>query len=139
MGIPGTRKPGFSYGWLVLTCHRPSPGPGFNTSESRAEGRSHKTPSVAREGCNPWMINFQKQDKEWKVLIDRGANGGIAGKELRVIDPELDQETIDMCGIDNRQIKGLKTVSVGVVDSTFGEIIIILHQQARMPDGKTIL
>ena len=57
-----------------------------------------------------------------------------------MIDPELDQGTIDMCGIDNHHIKGLKIVSVGgVVNSTFGEIIIILHQQARMPDGKTIL
>jgi hypothetical protein len=45
-----------------------------------------------------------------------------------------------MCGIDNHQIKGLKIVSVGgVVHSTFGEIIIVLHQQVRMPDETTIL
>jgi hypothetical protein len=42
--------------------------------------------------------------------------------------------------LTTNQIKGLKVVSVGgVVDSKFGEIIIILHQQARMPDEKTIL
>jgi hypothetical protein len=95
---------------------------------------------MAREGRDPWRINFQRQDKEWKILVDRGANGGITGRELRVIGTELDQGTIDMCGIDNHQVKGLKIVSVGgEVKSTFGEIIIILHQQERIPDGKTIL
>jgi hypothetical protein len=30
-----------------------------------------------------------------------------------MIDPELDQGTIDMCGIDNHQVKRLMIVSVG--------------------------
>ena len=84
----------------MFTCHRPSPKKGTNTSDSRVEGRSYKTPPIAQEDCKPRKVYFQRQDREWKVLIDRGANGGIAGKELRVIDPELDQGTIDMYGID---------------------------------------
>ena len=72
--------------------------------------------------------------------MDRGANGGIAVSDTRIIDPELDQGSIDLCGIDNHTVRNLKIVTVGAVaNSSWGEIIIILFQLASMPDGKTIL
>ena len=73
-----------------------------------------------------------------KALIDRGANGGLAGDNVRVI--AKSDRTVDVSGIDNHEMNNLAIVSVGgVVNTQRGEVIAILNQFARNVGGKTLL
>jgi hypothetical protein len=71
------------------------------------------------------------------ALIDRGANGGIAGEDVRVINRTGRQ--VDVQGIDNHQIVNIPIVTAGAVIKTQrGEVIAIMHQYAHTGKGKTI-
>jgi len=73
----------------------------------------------------------------FESLVDRGANGGIAGSDVRVI-ARMDR-VVDVTGIDNHQMVNLLIVTAGgVTQSQRCKILIILHQYARFPNGKTI-
>ena len=70
-------------------------------------------------------------------LIDRGANGGIAGSNLRVL--AKTDKTVDVAGIDDHEMNDLPVVSAGgVIMTQRGPIIGIFHQYAYLPSGKTI-
>ena len=70
-------------------------------------------------------------------LIDRGANGGLAGSDVRVI--ETTQRHADVSGINDHTISGLPIVTAaGVVQSHLGPICLIMHQYAYHGKGKTI-
>ena len=72
------------------------------------------------------------------ALVDRGANGGIAGNDIRVITKT--DRMVDVSGIDNHEMTNLQIVTAGgVVKSQRGNIIVILNQFAHVPNGKTIL
>jgi hypothetical protein len=45
---------------------------------------------------------------DWSALIDRGANGCIAGREMKVI--ETTMRTIDLSGIDDHTVRNLTIV-----------------------------
>jgi hypothetical protein len=61
------------------------------------------------------------------ALVDRGANGGIAGDGVWIINRTGRQ--VDVQGIDNHQIVDIPIVTAGaVVKTQSGEVIIILHQ-----------
>jgi hypothetical protein len=71
------------------------------------------------------------------ALVDRGANGGIAGDNVRIIHKSGCQ--VDVQGIDNHQIVDIPIVTAGaVVNTQRGEVIIIMHQYAWTKKGKTI-
>jgi hypothetical protein len=71
-------------------------------------------------------------------LVDRGANGCIAGSDLKLID--FTGGHTDLSGIDDHTVRNLKIARVGgVTKSSKGDIIIIINQAAYMPDGRTIL
>jgi hypothetical protein len=64
-------------------------------------------------------------------LVDRGANGGVAGNDVRVIFKT--NRTVDIRDIDNHQVTNIPIGTVGgVVNSQKGSIIIIMHQYALM-------
>ena len=70
-------------------------------------------------------------------LIDRGANGGIAGDNVRII--TTTDRRVNVSGIDNHQLQDLKIVTAGgVCSSNQGEVIVILHQYAYNPGHQTI-
>ena len=70
-------------------------------------------------------------------LVDRGANGGIAGNDVRII--ATTDRSVDVSGIDNHQMTNLRIVTAGgVVPTQLGDVIVILHQYAHMPQGRTI-
>ena len=72
-------------------------------------------------------------------LIDCGANGGLAGADVRVIHHSATPRTVDVSGIDGHQITNLPLVTAGgVVQSQRGPVIAILHQYAYTGQGKTI-
>ena len=71
------------------------------------------------------------------ALVDRGANGGIAGDDVRIINRTGRQ--VDVQGIDNHQIIDIPIVTAGAVIKTQrGDVIAILHQYAYTGKGKTI-
>lgn len=105
-----------------LRPHRPA--------SSKYKANAHIQYSVSR-------MNGQHIHKRG-ALVDRGANGGMAGDDLRVINTT--DSRVDVCGIDNHELTGLKVVTAGgVVKSQHGDIIVIFHQYASVPGGKTII
>jgi len=71
-------------------------------------------------------------------LIDRGANGGLAGEDMRLIEYD-DDRTIDVQGIDNHEIPQLRLGTFGAVaKSTQGEVLLIFCQYAHIQRGKSI-
>ena len=72
-------------------------------------------------------------------LIDRGANGGLAGSDVRIICKHDPPRYIDVSGLNNHQVKDLEIVTAGgVAPSQRGPVIIILHQYALLGKGNTI-
>jgi hypothetical protein len=70
-------------------------------------------------------------------LIDRGANGGVAGDDVRVI--FRTNRTVDIKGIDNHHVNniGIGTVG-GVVQTQHGPVVAIMHQYALLGKGSSI-
>jgi hypothetical protein len=70
-------------------------------------------------------------------LIDRGANGGVSGDDVRVI--FRTNRTVNVKGIDNHHVSniGIKTVG-GVVQTQHGPVIAIMHQYALLGKGASI-
>ena len=72
-------------------------------------------------------------------LIDRGANGGLAGGDVRIVHRHDNPRYVDVSGIDSHQVTDLPIVTVGgVVPSQRGDVIAIMHQYAYLGEGKTI-
>ena len=70
--------------------------------------------------------------------MDRGANGCIFGKDVRVV--QKTGKCIDLSGIDNHTVQNLELATVAAYILTdYGPIIGIFHQGAIMPNGKSIL
>ena len=70
-------------------------------------------------------------------LIDRGANGGVAGQDVRII-YHTDRK-VDIVGIDNHMINDVYIGTAGgIVDTDKGPVVLILHQYALLSKGKTI-
>ena len=70
-------------------------------------------------------------------LIDRGANGGLAGQDVRLIEKTL--RCADVSGINNHTLKSLPIATVaGVVQTHIGPVCLIMHQYAYLGTGKTI-
>ena len=70
-------------------------------------------------------------------LVDRGANGGVAGNDVRVIHRMSRQ--VDIQGIDNHQLTNVSVGTVGgVVQTQKGPVIAVMHQYALFGKGNTI-
>ncbi|CAB9529787.1 Retrotransposon protein [Seminavis robusta] len=74
----------------------------------------------------------------WRALMDRGANGCILGKDVRVI--HRYGQFIDLSGIDDHTVQNLQLATAAAYILTdHGPIIGLIHQGAAMSNGKTIL
>jgi hypothetical protein len=74
------------------------------------------------------------------ALIDRGANGGIAGADCRIIAWNPDA-FVNIEGIDRHQVTNVPVVTCGAyaVTKNHGHVILILHQLAGIQKGQSIL
>ena len=73
-----------------------------------------------------------------RALVDRGANGGIAGPNMKLV--RWSGGTVDIHGIDDHRVSATRLGTFSAVIRThLGERIGIWHQMASMPFGKTIL
>ena len=76
-------------------------------------------------------------DSKQRVLVDRGANGGLADSDVRVI--TVSSREVDVQGIDNHQLTNIPIVTAAsVVETQKGPIVLILNQYAHVKHGKTI-
>jgi hypothetical protein len=70
-------------------------------------------------------------------IVDRGANGGIAGQDSRKISGT--ERVVTVTGIDGHQMPNLEICTVGsVIDTQHGLVIGIMNQYAYCGQGNTI-
>ena len=62
-------------------------------------------------------------------LIDRGANGGLAGSDVRIL--ERTGRTVSVTGIDNHELPGLDIVTcAALLHTNHGKVVLIMHEYA---------
>ena len=70
-------------------------------------------------------------------LIDRGANGGLAGSDVRIL--ERTGRTVSVTGIDNHELSGLDIVTcAALLHTNHGKVVLIMHEYAYYGRGNTI-
>ena len=80
----------------------------------------------------------QVQTNPTGSLIDRGANGGLSGADVRVLSTSSTQFA-DINGIANASLTNVPLCTVaGYIDTDKGPIIGIFHQYAHTGEGHTI-
>jgi hypothetical protein len=71
-------------------------------------------------------------------LVDRGANGGLAGSDMRVVATN-EGRTVNITGIDNHQMVKIPIVTAGAyMTSNKGPVIGIFHQYGWVKSGRSI-
>ncbi|KAL7580009.1 hypothetical protein ACA910_004998 [Epithemia clementina (nom. ined.)] len=70
-------------------------------------------------------------------LVDRGANGGLAGDDMRIL--HKTGRKVDISGIDNHEVNNLDIVTcASMFDTNQGRIIGIFHEYAYLGKGQSI-
>ena len=70
-------------------------------------------------------------------LIDRGANGDLAGSDVRIL--ESTGRTVSVTGIDNHELPGLDIVTcAALLHTNHGKVVLIMHKYAYYGRGNTI-
>jgi hypothetical protein len=111
---------------------QPAKGTKVQIKDAEITVNGHKY--VRQVQCHDIKYDVSKAARRARgSLIDRGANGGIAGSDTRVI-ARHPHRTVDIRGIDNHEITSIPIVSAGaVVRSQRGPVIVIMHQYAYHP------
>ena len=80
---------------------------------------------------------FARDNQSNHHLIDRGANGGLAGADMRVI--HTTPRKINIGGIDDHELTGLNVVTAtALLDTQKGPIIGVFHEYAHLGKGRSI-
>ena len=80
---------------------------------------------------------FQHANHTNQQLVDRGANGGLAGSDMRVI--HKTHRKINIQGIDNHEVTGLDVVSAAtLLNTSQGKVIGIFNEYAYLGKGSSI-
>jgi hypothetical protein len=113
---------------------RKDPHPGNDSpKELVIDGTHYRAVNVAYI----YSVSFSHHNAVAVSLVDRGANGGIAGEDVCVI--EMTMQKVDVCGINNHEVSGISIAMVGAVVLTqHGPVIAIMSQYAYLGHGKTI-
>ena len=80
---------------------------------------------------------FQLANHTNQQLVDRGANGGLAGSDMRVI--HKTHRKINIQGIDNHEVTGLDVVTAAtLLNTSQGKVIGIFNEYAYLGKGSSI-
>ena len=80
---------------------------------------------------------FQHANHTNNQLVDRGANGGLAGSDMRVI--YKTHRKIHISGIDNHEVTGLDVVTAAtLLNTSLGKVIGIFNEYAYLGKGSSI-
>ena len=70
-------------------------------------------------------------------MVDRGANGGLAGSDMRVM--YKTHRKINISGIDNHEVTGLDVVTAAtLLNTSLGKVIGIFNEYAYLGKGSSI-
>ena len=80
---------------------------------------------------------FQHANHTNQQLVDRGANGGLAGSDMRVI--HKPHRNISIQGIDNHEVTGIDVVTAAtLLNTSQGNVIGIFNEYAYLGKGSSI-
>ena len=80
---------------------------------------------------------FQHANHTNQQLVDRGANGGLAGSDMRVI--HKTHRKINIQGIDNHEVTGLDVVTAAtLLNTSQGKVIGIFNEYGYLGKGSSI-
>ena len=80
---------------------------------------------------------FQHANHTHQQLVDRGANGGLAGSDMHVI--HKTQLKINIQGIDSHDVTGLDVVTAEtLLNTSQGKVIAIFNEYAYLGKGSSI-
>ena len=80
---------------------------------------------------------FQHANHTNNQLVDHGANGGLAGSDMRVI--YKTHRRINISGIDNHEVNGLDVVTAAtLLNTSLGKVIGIFNEYAHLGKGSSI-
>jgi hypothetical protein len=100
-------------------------------------------PSTKKMKVNTHVVTYKVSNHSIRprgTLIDRGANGGIAGDDVRVVEVSSTPRRVNVAGLADASLKGIPIGTVGqYVETNKGPIIAIYHQMALYLKGKSIL
>ena len=118
---------------LLAMVHR-----SINTSDDDASDISIVL-SVKRscqiQVCQRYL--FQHANHTNQQLVDRGANGGLAGSDMHVI--HKTHRKINIQGIDNHEVTGLDVVTAAtLLNTSQGKVIVIFNEYAYLGKGSSI-
>ena len=118
---------------LLAMVHR-----SINTSDDDASDISNVL-SVKRscqiQVCQRYL--FQHANHTNQQLVDRGANGGLTGPDMRVI--HKTHRKINIQGIDNHEVTGLDVVTTAtLLNTSQGKVIGIFNEYAYLGKGSSI-
>jgi len=115
---------------LLANTHRTAPDVAPTTSDNRTvviDGKRYietNTHRIQYQFSEAAGINHREGIS---ALVDRGANGGLTGEDVRVLEHTLRQA--DISGINNHTMVGQPIVTAaGVVNTHAGPVCVILHQ-----------
>ena len=110
----------------------------INTSDDAASDISHvlsakRSPQI--QVCQCYL--FQHASHTNQQLVDCGANGGLAGSDMRVI--HRTYLKINTQGIDNHEVTGLDVVTAAtLLNTSQGKVIGIFNEYAYLGKGSSI-
>ena len=111
------------------------------TSRRALRGMQVTIPSSRMKGtrqiqvCQRYL--FQHANHTNQQLVDRGANGGLAGSDMRVI--HKTHCKINIQGIDNHEVTGLDVVTAAtLLNTSQGKVIGIFNEYAYLGKGSSI-
>ena len=80
---------------------------------------------------------FARVNQTNHQLIDRGANGGLAGADMRVL--HTTPRKINIIGTDDHELTGLNVVTAAtLLDTQKGPIIGVFHEYTHLGKGRSI-
>ena len=120
----------------VLATKKSKTKKGTSKSDRKLFKLEGKVYAYKANVCSSYRCS--KTESEVKgALIDDGANGGMAGVDTLVM--ETSQNHVDVTGIDGKAIDGIPLgTAAGLVQTTTGPVILIMHNYALLGRGRTI-
>ena len=106
----------------------------MSVSYAKRNISSHES---SRQIQTPQRYVFARVNQSNHHLIDRGANGDLAGADMRVI--HTTPRKINIVGIDDHELTGLNVVTAAtLLDTQKGPIIGVFHEYAHLGKGRSI-
>ena len=106
----------------------------MSVSQAKRNISSHESP---RQIQTHQRYVFSGVNQTNHQLIDRGANGGLAGADMR--DIHTTPGKINIVGIDDHELTGLNVVTAAtLLDTQKGPIIGVFHEYAHLGKGRSI-